>query len=190
MNKFYLLPFLGLLLLACSFDYGDSEEDGGRPDIIMEEIEYVRVRGGDPLVRFRAEYAERWEDDQIMNINEFSFEQLGDKEGDSNAEGEAQAARIELGSGDVSMSGGVRISIESEDLIIRTDDLEWNDRNRILWGGALDTVEIERSDGTSFTGIGFSANARSRTWEFSGEVMGSYVETDDEENDDENEEGE
>ena len=196
MNKaiIFLLAFIGLSGLSvnsCTFDYGDSGETGkGRPDIVMENIEYVRVRGGDPHVRFRADYAERWEDEQIMEISNFSFEQFGDRGENINAEGNAGTAMVELSSGNVSLGSGIRITIESEDIVIKTNELEWRDNLRILSGAPQDIVEIERSDGTAFTGMGFKADVRNRTWEFSGEVRGIYVETDDEEDEDEEDEEE
>ena len=190
MNKLSILipiiVLLGCTFIGCSFDYGGINEDDNRPDIIMEDIEYVRVRGGDPIVRFQAEYAERWEELQIMEINELSFEQFENRteaylgmDLPTDAYGGAGRARIELVSGDVFLGSGVIINIESEDIIIRTEELEWLDRERLLRGNPEDMVEVERSDGTFFSGRGFSAEARSRRWEFTGEVAGSYVEEDD-----------
>ena len=174
-----------LLLAACSFDYSAGKEsERNKPDIIMENIEYVRVRGGDPLVRFQAEYAERWEDRQIMEFRKFVFEQMEDRGETINAEGRAGAAVVQTGSGDISLSDGVRIDIKSDDIIIRTAGLEWIDKEKHLLGRDTDLVEIERTDGTSFLGWGFSADARNRTWAFSGNVEGSYVEKDDEDEED------
>ena len=147
----------------------------------MDDIEYVRVRGGDPLVRFRSEYAERWEDRKIMEFRNFTFEQMEDHGETINAEGRAGAAVVQIDSGDISLSGEVRINIESEDIIIRTASLEWIDREKHLLGGNRDIVEIQRSDGTSFIGRAFSADARNRIWEFSGKVEGIYVEKEDDE---------
>jgi LPS export ABC transporter protein LptC len=185
---FYLLfPLMGLLLVNCSFDYesagGDSVKN--RPDIIMENIEYVRVRRGNPLARFQAEHAERWEDRQTMELKYFSFEQMEDRGETINAEGRAGAAVIQLGTGDISLRNGVKINVESEDVSIMTAELDWKDKDKVLSGGEFDIVEIERSDGTKFTGRGFTADARNRTWTFSGEVSGSYVEKEDEEKDEE-----
>ena len=180
-----VFPFAALVLFAaCSFDYspGQSSEKN-KPDIIMDNIEYVRVRGGDPLVRFQAEYAERWEDREIMEFKNFTFEQMEDHGETINAEGRAGAAVVQIGSGDISLSDGVRINIESEDIIIRTASLEWLDKEKHLLGGDRDIVEIQRSDGTSFIGSGFSADARNRIWEFSGKVEGLYVEKEDEDDD-------
>jgi LPS export ABC transporter protein LptC len=170
-----------VLFAACSFDYNSvSAPEQTRPDIAMENLEYVRVRGGDPLVRFQADYAERWEDSQTMALRNFSFEQMEDSGETINAEGRAGNATVELGSGNVAMSGGIRISIESEDIVISTSALQWKDKEKTLTGNEEYEVDIERSDGTSFTGRGFFADARNRVWAFSGEVKGSYVEKDDE----------
>jgi len=167
------------LLAACSFDYGaGSGLENTRPDIVMENIEYVRVRGGDILARFRAEYAERWEEQQLMKLKNLTFEQMEDHGETVNVEGTATVAAVQVDTGDVSLSGGVRISIESEDVIINTRELEWNDKEKTIKGGEEEVVDVQRSDGTSFTGIGFSADVRGRTWSFAGEVKGSYVEKD------------
>ena len=177
-----LLCAIPSLLLSCSFDYGDAAaSEDEKPDIVMERLEYIRVRGGDPLVRFRAELAERWEDRQIMDIKEFSFEQMEDKGDSVNVVGRAGAATVQLDSGNVILSGGVRISVESEDIIIQTFGLEWKDKEKVLSGEDDDEVDVERSDGTTFTGKGFYADARNWTWTFSGEVKGTYVEPEDEE---------
>ena len=188
-SRFYLwffCLFFGLLLTACSFDYGAGQGlENTRPDIVMENIEYVRVRGGDLLARFRAEHAERWEELQTMELRDFTFEQMEDHGETVNVEGSAKAAKVQLDTGDITLSGGVWISIESEDITISTAGLEWKDKEKILTGGEEDDVDVQRSDGTSFTGRGFSAEIRSRIWAFSGTVQGSYVEEDEEENNEE-----
>ena len=175
---------LGFLFAACSFDYSPGQaSEKNKADIVMDNIEYVRVRGGDPLMRFKAEHAERWEDRQTMELENFVFEQLEDHGETINAEGRAGQAEVQLDSGDISLSGGVRINVVSEDVIIKTMGLEWEDKDEVLRGAEGDNVEIERTDGTLFMGRGFSANIRNRTWAFSGNVEGTYVETDDDEED-------
>jgi LPS export ABC transporter protein LptC len=167
------------LLIACSFDYGAGTGlENTRPDIVMENIEYVRVRGGDMLARFQAEHAERWEELQIMELRNFTFEQMEDHGETVNVEGAAKAATVQIDTGDISLSGGVQISIESEDIVINTAELEWKDKEKTIKGGVEEEVDVKRSDGTTFIGKGFSADIRSRTWSFSGEVKGRYVEKD------------
>jgi LPS export ABC transporter protein LptC len=180
----FLAPLLGLqsLLFSCSFNYETSpEEDTSQPDIIMRDVEYVRIRGGEPVVRFQAESAERYEDRQTMNLSNFLFDQFEDHGNEINASGSARDASVELDSGNIHMNGDVRIAVDSEDLIIETAGLDWRDKERLLSANPEAPVEISRSDGTRFRGVGFSADTRSRTWEFSGGVSGSYIDEEEEE---------
>ena len=166
---------LCLICAGCSFDYGDSKAGSGKPDIVMQNVEYVRVRNAEPLVRFEAEYAERYEERKIMNLENFSFEQFENKGTEINAVGKAGEASVELESGNIKLTGGVLIAVESEDVTIETSSLHWKDREKQLTADADDEVEIRRTDGTVFTGRGFSADARERTWQFSSGAEGSYV---------------
>ena len=175
-----------LLLAACSFDYGAGQDlEDSRPDIVMEEIEYVRIRGGDPLARFQAEYAERWENDQTMHLRVFSFEQMEDRGETVNVEGNAGSARVFLDTGDIILSDGVFVNIDSEDVSISTIELEWRDEQKILLGASDAEVEVSRSDGTNFVGRGLSASIRNRTWAFTGEVSGTFVDEEEEEEEEE-----
>jgi hypothetical protein len=79
------------------------------------------------------------------------------------------------------MSNGVRIDVESEDIAIETQQLEWKDKARTLNAGTNEAVNVYQSNGTGFSGVGFHADARKRTWEFSGGVSGTYIHDDDEE---------
>jgi LPS export ABC transporter protein LptC len=170
------------IFLACSFDYGEaSQDDGDQPDIVMQDVEYVRMRDGYPVVRFSAEEAQRFEKKQAMELDHFRFEQFETHADSVSATGSATLASIELESGNIRMEGGVYIEVESEDIAITTTTLEWLDKERQLSTGETEQVDITRSDGTSFTGWGFFADARRRSWEFKNGVEGTYVEKDDEE---------
>ena len=189
---YFLFPLpcsLLLLLAACTFDYGN--QDGGDknlPDIVMENVKYVRVRSADPQARFQAERAERYEERRVMELKNFSFEQFGNHGEDINAIGQASSASVEIDSGNIRLEDGVWIAVESEDLAFETKQLEWKDQERTLTAGDDDEVKVYQENGTSFIGIGFRADARRRTWEFSGGVSGDYVH-EDEEPDDEAAEG-
>jgi len=145
----------------------------------MESVEYVRVRSAEIQARFLAERAERFESRRIMELLNFSFEQF--EQGDVNAFGRAGSASVELDSLDIVMGGGVRLEVESEEIAIETSRLEWRDVPRVLLGDSGEEVRITRDDGTAFAGVGFRADARQRTWEFSGFVSGTYVHEGDEE---------
>jgi LPS export ABC transporter protein LptC len=177
-----LITLLPLFIISCSFDYDDnSEESRGQPDIVMNVVEYVRVRSGDPQLRFKAELAERYEERQVMDLRDFTFEQFGSHEEKVNAMGSAGSAHMELDSGNVNLRDGVSIVVETEDVTIETEKLDWEDKKRTLSGGADDEVRILRENGTSFYGRGFIVNTRSRTWEFTGGAGGTYIYDDEDE---------
>jgi LPS export ABC transporter protein LptC len=170
-----MLPGAG----ACSFDYGEeTSANEDLPDIVMGDVEYVRVRDGDPVVRFRAQSAERYENRQTMELQNFSFEQFYDHGAAVNATGQAGNALVQLDSGNLQLEKSIILAVESEDITIETDNLSWQDEKRILAGKEDDLVDIQRSDGTVFSGRGFTADARNRTWTFSGSVDGIYIDKD------------
>jgi len=175
---FSLLSFL----FSCTFDYGDGDSSGDElPDLIMENVEYVRIRSSDPIAWFQAERAERYEKLGVMKLQNLVFEQYGEHGNEINTTGRAENASVDIETGDIFMDNGVRIAVESEDIIIETFQLEWLDEQRTLSSGKDDEVNIYKNNGTSFTGIGLRADARARTWEFSGNTGGTYIFDDEEE---------
>jgi LPS export ABC transporter protein LptC len=179
-DRFLVSWFLSILLLvplwACSFDYGETaQENEDMPDIVMKDVEYVRVRNGEPLVRFMAESAERYEKRQTMELRNFSFEQFEHQGADINATGQAGVASVELDSGNVRLRENVRVAVESEDISIETTSLDWQDKEKLLSGDSEERVDMWRSDGTNFFGHGFSADVRNRTWGFSSGIRGTYI---------------
>jgi LPS export ABC transporter protein LptC len=175
--------FISIFLFStCTFDYGDSASSGDElPSLIMENVDYIRVKDSDPIARFQAERAERYEKRRVMELMNFSFEQFSDSGNTVNASGIAGNASVEIDSGDIRMGGGVKLEVESEDIFIETHQLDWIDEERILFAGEDDFVYIYQSNGANLTGFGFIADARRRTWNFSGSVSGTYVYDDNDE---------
>jgi LPS export ABC transporter protein LptC len=184
-RRFFRFLLAPAFFCACTFDYGVSSGEGGnRPDMEMDNVEYTRVRDGDPQVRFRAERAERWEKQKSMELEQFSFEQFEDSGETINVQGRAGTASVELDSGNIELRSGVSITVDSEDITIETEGLNWNDGDHTLQGLVEDEVILHRPDGTVFSGRGFAADTRNRTWQFSGAVSGTYVHEDDEDDGD------
>jgi len=178
--------FFTLSLFSCTFDYGESEaSDIELPDLVMENVEYVRVRAADPIARFQAERAERYEKQGKMKLQNLTFEQYGEHGEEVNTFGRAGNASVDIETGDIFMDMGVRIEVESEDIIIETFQLEWKDEERTISSGEEDEVNVYRENGTSFTGIGLRANARTRVWEFLGRAGGTFIHNDEETEEDE-----
>ena len=182
-----LFSILTILFSACTFDYGQSSStDRDTPDLVMKNVEYIRMRSADPIARFTAERAERYEKQGVMKVQNFSFEQYGEKGEEVNAFGRAGHASIDIETGDVIMDNHVRLEVESEDIILETYQLEWKDEPRTLTSGENDEVIIFQENGTNFTGIGLWVEARTRSYQFSGHVSGIFI-ADDEEDEEENE---
>jgi LPS export ABC transporter protein LptC len=164
------------LVCSCTFDYGETESsERNLPDLVMEDVEYVRVRSANPIARFSAERAESYEKQGLMKLEKFSFEQYGDRGETTNVAGRAGNASVYIDTGDIFMENGVKLEVESEDIVIETMQINWIDNQRVLSSGEENEVYIYQQNGTSFTGIGLRADARRRTWEFSGPVSGTYV---------------
>lgn len=157
-------------------------ENENLPDIIMEDMDWVRVRGGGAQAVLSAERAERYEKTRIMVLQNYSFKQYDSSSGAIDSEGSGGKARIELESGNIKMTDAVIINVESENIKLDAADLEWRDKERFLSGGENTQVRIAQENGTDFSGGGFSADMRSRTWLFNSGVSGDYyLEDDDEE---------
>ena len=179
-----LFGIFALLFFACTFDYGENGESGREtPDLIMTNVVYVRVRSSDPVARVQAERAERFESRGVMVLQNASFEQFGDKGNEIDSFGWAGTATVHIQSGDVFMSNGVRLEVESEDIILETINLSWLDESKNLSSGSDDEVIIFRENGTNFTGIGLNASVRNHSWEFSGNVAGTFISDDEDEED-------
>jgi LPS export ABC transporter protein LptC len=171
-----------LITLSCTFDYGETDSSERElPDLVMLNVEYIRVRSADPIARVQAERAERYEKQGVMKLENFTFEQYGDRGHEVNTQGGAGNASVDINSGDITMTNGVRLEVESEDIVIETNQLEWKDETHILSTGEEDEVDIYRENGTHFVGTGLTANARTRFFEFSGGVGGTYIQEEDDE---------
>jgi LPS export ABC transporter protein LptC len=169
---------------GCSFDYGtEAPEESTLPDIVMEDLDYVRVRAGSPQARFTAERAERYDKRRIMELFMIQFEQYNSATGELDAKGTAGGAEIELANGNVTLINGIDLSVESEEIMMETDWLAWNDGERTLNGREDAAVVIKQTGGTDFRGTGLSANVQSRQWEFAGGAEGAFEQDDEEEDD-------
>jgi LPS export ABC transporter protein LptC len=174
------------LLFGCTFDYGEKEpSEQEQPGLIMENVEYIRVRSADPRARFKAERAERYEKQGVMRIQNMTFEQYGDRGKEINALGSAGYASVEIQSGDIFMDQNVRIDVETDDITIETFQLEWREEPHVLSTPEENEVNIYQDNGTSFTGIGLYVETRGRQWEFKGDVNGLFVHDDDAEDSEE-----
>jgi hypothetical protein len=115
-----------------------------------------------------------------MELKNYSFEQYNATNEEIDAAGNGGAAAVEMDTNNIHMSEGIEIVVDTEDITLGTERLDWEDGNKVLKGGDREPVNVEQSNGTEFSGIGFAADVRSRSWGFSSTVDGNYVHEEDE----------
>jgi LPS export ABC transporter protein LptC len=170
-----LVLFCALGAASCSFDYGDADAgENSRPDITMKNVEYMRMKNGEPQVKLQAVQAERYDKKNVMNLEDYQFDQY-DPQGGVDAAGEGGKASVDLSKLAVSMEEGIKINVESEDITMRTEALNYNDTTKQLDAPQDELVTIDRSDGTSFQGTGLQADVRARTFAFEQGASGIWV---------------
>jgi len=171
-----LAALAALLLSGCSFDYGALSEGAASsiPDLVMTDVEYVRVQDGKPVVRLQAAKISRYDKDKRMEVELPRFAQYA-ADGSEGARGGASSATVDIESGDVVLTGGVVLSVPGEDVFLETDRLDWLDKDRVLAGGEGVPLLVKRGDGSYLSGPGFRVDSRSKRWSFSGVVSGTYV---------------
>jgi len=178
----WMLLFLVFFITACSFDYDTVFEEDEDPDLIMEMVEYVRIEDGNPIVRLQADEVRRYEAKHTMEMDLFHFHQFNSAQEDVkeipeiNVRGNAGKARVETDTNNFSMQNGVFFEVKSEDITLETENLSWQDSERIL--KAPGKLTITRGDGTILEGTGFSAEVRKKSWEFERDVEGAVVDDD------------
>jgi LPS export ABC transporter protein LptC len=184
-NALLFIPLF--FLYACSFNYDNQTANEDQPNLILNNVEYVRIESGNPSVKLDAEEVRRYENKQLMEIDTLSFEQfsrapaLSENLPEVNAQGSAGSARIEIDTQNLSMKGGVEMEVISEDMKIVTSEISWLDSEHQL--DAPGKVEITKSDGTALTGTGFTADIRRKSFEFASDVEGVTIDKDDDEKD-------
>jgi LPS export ABC transporter protein LptC len=141
----------------------------------MENVEYLRVRSSDPLARIKATRVERYEKQNLMKLENLTFEQYGERGKEINVYGKAGYAQVEIDTGDVFLDRNVRLDVAAEDIILETYQLEWKNELKSLSTGENAEIFIYKGNGTRFTGTGLRVDARKRFWEFTGSVRGTYI---------------
>ena len=173
-------PFLllaGVILAAgCSLDYQELAEslDEETPALRMEGVTVVTVEEGRERFRIQAESLEEFEEAFRRELAAATFTEY-DSAGEVSAEGRADSISFDTRTDDAVLEGGIRFYSVADETTVRADYLEWNDGERRLSGGDGRDVALERADGTSLVGRGFSADFPSRTFRFSTGVAGTYV---------------
>jgi LPS export ABC transporter protein LptC len=172
------------LICACTFDYDLPADDKAlsEPDVVMKDVEYVRMVNAQPLVRLKADEVRRYEKKHAMELDNFSFEQFnaapsaGEQAPEVNVLGSGRFASVQTDTGNLVLNN-VYVDVKSEEISLNTESLAWNDKERLLT--APGEVTITRPNGTKLSGRSLSADIRRRSWQFEADILGNIVEDND-----------
>jgi len=175
-----LLPVLVFFYSSCTFVYSPPEaEEYDFPNITMEDLTYIRMKDGELSAKLEAETGDRYESKHLMKLKNYKFVQYNDN-GEADSDGHGGSAVIEISSNNIQMTDSVEINVESEDYVLKSEDLDWKDAPKTLESNGNSKVNIRRGNGTEVNGTGFFAEIRSRNWSFKSDVEGVYVNEEDE----------
>jgi len=153
-----------------------EEAESNRPDLVMQDVDYVRVTDGAIMFHLQADKIDHFENNHLFQVQNIRFEQFTKGVTDPDAMGAAGFAQFWTTTQDAVFGEGVRIVIPSEDLSVEANNLQWHNSQKKLFGTLGDEVLLKKTDGSMLVGKGFSADGRSKSWQFTGPVSGIYQE--------------
>lgn len=192
MVRFLLLGISIFSLVSCSLSYEVEEPQVSHiPELVFTDVEYLDYEDGMVSMMMHGKQLEQYRDDNALYGREISFSTY-DQEGAVSAEGHSDMISINTSGKRYSLLGDVFVNSLEEDFALRAQSLKWDGVREQLAAGVGDAIELVRGNrqrevsfggaarqeggGTSrieMTGIGFSASAVSRSFQFSGEVSGT-----------------
>lgn len=189
--KRFLPTLLLPLLIACSFDYEGAriaeDLDEEVPETVLIDFTRVRIDGGRPEFQISGSRAASYSKRMETEVEDVLFREFGD-DGEITTEGRADRIRISTESEDAEIEGNIRFYHAGEETGIEADRLSWKNEERIL-AGPEGEVTVSKKTGSALTGEGFRADMRHKRIEFSGGARGTWVEQEENEEQEENGEG-
>lgn len=178
MIRRYVAIAFALFLVTCSLDYSDvylteamAEEI---PDSILENFSYTTVREGEPAYRLEADRAEFFDEKKTTYLEGVLFREF-DGSGELLTEGSGDRAVYFTETENAELDGELRFYSAKEEATVTTDYLYWNNEEKILTGRPEGRVRIVEDSGSQIDGLGFEADVRTKSVDFSGRVTGTYI---------------
>jgi LPS export ABC transporter protein LptC len=178
-NRLAALLVILLVTVSCSLDYGESQlaDDISDeiPDTILTGVSHTVVR--DNTVRFRitAERVESFAEQNRQYLYAVTFTEY-DTAGEVRTEGTADFADFQTDTEDVEITGNLRFYSVPDEAWLDARYLYWDSEERQLTSRPEESVSLEKSDGTSIIGRGFTAEMDRSVIIFTDGVRGTIVE--------------
>jgi LPS export ABC transporter protein LptC len=169
---------LACLLAGCSLDYTSVEvaelASSSIPDTVAVGVVHKVHQDGHLAFQLVASKAETYNSSRRTVLTDASFKEF-DAAGAPATEGTAGRVVFHSDTQDAEISGGVLVHSAAEKGGVTAQSLSWVNTTRMLSAPEGETVTLNKDDGSSISGTGFSGDFRQRQVSFSGPVQGTYV---------------
>lgn len=181
-NKTFFSFIIIFSFFACSFDYGILQEDPSAqeiPNTVLNGFSHIIINLGKPVLELRSDKAESFEGKKQTFLTKVTFFEYDINTGKTITSGTSDSAIIFTESNNVELSGNISLDSKRDGVLISASYLFWNNDKKTLTSRQDQTLQLAKEDGTTIRGEGFSANAKTKTFKFTGPSEGSYVSSED-----------
>lgn len=176
---FTFVSFIMLLCTGCTLDYKDAdlaeEMSEQIPSSVLDDFSQVVVRDGNVSYTFSADHAELFDSKGLTYFENIGFTEYK-ADGSTGTEGAAVKAIHDSKTDNIIFDGKIILNATAQDFVVKSDYLEWNDKDKILKSMDDTEVSIEQGDGSMVKGRGFVADAQGKSFVFIEEASGRYFE--------------
>ena len=174
-----IVTTVAVLCAGCKLDYKDAdlaeEMNAQMPNSVLEDFSQVVVRDGKVSYIFSADHAELYDSTKLTYFDNIGFTEYK-ADGSTGTEGAAQRAVHDSKTDNIIFDGKIRLNSTVQDVVGKSDYLEWNNEAKILKSLDDTEVSIEQGDGSVVKGRGFIADAKGKSFTLLEEASGRYIE--------------
>jgi len=168
----------GLLLAACSFDYGKETAVSADaiPVMSFQGLQQVGVKDGRKLYTMRSDGADVYFAKKQTVLKNFEFEEY-DTDGKTASHGRADEAVINTATNDAEIHGRLEAHDAERGVTLRTGDggLTWTNESRVLKTNGETRVQLTKDDGSDIDGQGLVLDLGANRLELQAGIQGTWT---------------
>ena len=175
-GRFVFPIVLTILTAGCSLKYTETPVvDDKIPEFLFTDATMVRYDNSDVAVEVKASALEQYRNSSESYGKDVNF--VSYDKGEIDTEGSCGYVFSNTDLEVYELYDNIKLDNHKEKLRVTAEALKWNGKTEQLTSGRGDAVQIEKEN-TTLRGTGFAASGVSKTFSFSGNVIGN-VETKD-----------
>jgi len=170
---------IAVLFTSCKLNYKEADITETLadeiPNSILENFSQTVVENGNVSYFLSADYAETYNSKRVTYFDNIGFREYT-AEGKTGTEGAAEKAVHYSDTDNIVFDGRIILNSESQNFVVKSDYLEWNNEKKILKSMDKTHVVIEQGEETKVEGYGFIADAQGKSFTFLENAAGRFVE--------------